>query len=179
MQTAKMQSEVSVYPFAVQFEDIDLGGVAHHPNYLKFIERARTACMEERGYPFARCIEDGTSLVVAEVLLRYLRPARYGDRLFVVTAVAGFKKSSSKIYQVIVDTPPDVASLASPGGLFKLPGALFHAQLRLVTIDLSTLRPAPMGEKLMAGMGIKQASGGAEEGRTGDVKLEIDWDAIP
>lgn len=46
----------SVYPFKVQFEDIDGGGVVHHPTYLKFLERARCDALANIGLPFSTTV---------------------------------------------------------------------------------------------------------------------------
>ncbi|MEY2987497.1 MAG: tol-pal system-associated acyl-CoA thioesterase, partial [Pseudomonadota bacterium] len=58
----------------VQFEDIDAGGVVHHPNYLKYLERARCQAMREIGVPFENCLAQGVAFVVAEVHSKYTRP---------------------------------------------------------------------------------------------------------
>ena len=33
-----------VFPVRVYYEDTDAGGLVYHSNYLRFAERARTAC---------------------------------------------------------------------------------------------------------------------------------------
>lgn len=175
--------EISVYPLTVQFEELDAGGIVHHPNYLRYCERARCDAMEARGYSFRACIEDGTSFVVAEALVRYLKPAVLGDRLFVVSLNAAFRKSSLKVHQALVKTPPPAGVVLSPGDLFRLPDALFHAQLRLVHVDVKSNRPLPMSDTVLSTFGLRQAvhepRGTSSEGANGDVRVSPDWDAIP
>ena len=170
--------EISVYPLTVQFEELDAGGIVHHPNYLRFCERARCDAMAERGYSFRQCMADGTTFVVAEALIRFLRPALLAERLYVVSVNAGYKKSSLKIFQAIVKDPPSSPTVASPGGLFRLPDPLFQAQIRLVHVEVATGRPAPMGGTLRKTFGLHDEDVQNDDARYGDVRLTPDWDGL-
>lgn len=172
------ETVVDVYPLVVQFEDLDASGIVHHPNYLRFCERARCQAMADRGYSFRQCMADGTAFVVAEVLMRYVRPATQGEQLYVVSANAGYKRSSIKVFQAIVKEPPPSNVLASPGALFRLPGALFHGQLRLVHVEIATGRPLPMSNPLRAAFGLRDEGDESSDPRYGDVRLATEWDAI-
>jgi YbgC/YbaW family acyl-CoA thioester hydrolase len=172
------QIEISVYPLIVQFEELDAGGIVHHPNYLRFCERARCDAIASRGYSFGQCMADGTTFVVAEALIRFLRPALQSEKLFVVTANAGYKKSSIKVFQTIVKTAPTSLFLASAGALFRLPDTLFQAQLRLVHVDISTARPTPMSETLLTAFGLSKANNQTKDPRYGDARLTTDWDSV-
>jgi acyl-CoA thioester hydrolase len=181
--TSVTHREISVYPLTVQFEELDAGGIVHHPNYLRYCERARCDAMEARGYSFRSCMEDGATFVVAEALVRYLRPATLGDRLYVVSMNAGFRKSSLKVHQALVKTPPPVGALFTPGDVFRLPDALFHAQLRLVHVDVKTGRPLAMSDTVLSTFGLRQslhdARATSSEGANGDVRVNPDWDSLP
>ncbi|HEY3354752.1 MAG TPA: YbgC/FadM family acyl-CoA thioesterase [Polyangia bacterium] len=67
------------------FEDADVQGVVHHPNYLRFCERARSELIESHGLTTRGLEEHGCHLTVYEVTLKYRQPARIGDRLEVVS----------------------------------------------------------------------------------------------
>ncbi|MBU2768928.1 tol-pal system-associated acyl-CoA thioesterase, partial [Acidithiobacillus ferrivorans] len=41
---------ISIFHVRVYYEDTDHGGVVYHANYLRFMERARTEMLRERGY---------------------------------------------------------------------------------------------------------------------------------
>jgi acyl-CoA thioester hydrolase len=69
--------------FHVRFAETDLMGIVHHSNYLVWFEEARSAFMRLLGTSYAQFEAEGLSLVVSEVAVRYLAPARY-DRLVVV-----------------------------------------------------------------------------------------------
>jgi YbgC/YbaW family acyl-CoA thioester hydrolase len=171
--------ELSVFPLTVQFEDLDAVGVVHHPTYLKYCERARCEGMREKGFPFSQCLAEGLALALAEVNIRYLKPGRMGDRLFVVSVLSGFKKSSLRVNQVILPQPPPLLYVTCPEKVFQLKGAYFQTQMRLVHIDLNSLKPVAMGECLRAVFDLKDESADAADPRFGKVHLKPDWYASP
>jgi acyl-CoA thioester hydrolase len=76
---------VNGYPLslelAVRFAETDAQGIAHNSNYLVWFELARVEYLERfaGGYPAIR--EHGIEALVLESHVRYLRPARFADRL--------------------------------------------------------------------------------------------------
>ncbi len=75
------------FPLKVYYEDTDAGGVVYYANYLRFMERARTEYLAERGVDVAGLHNEGKFLVVTHLDISYRQPARLGDRLDVTTAV--------------------------------------------------------------------------------------------
>ena len=70
----------------VYWEDTDASGVVYHANYLKWAERGRTEWLRALGGEQQRWIvEAGIAFTVAEMTVRYRRPARLDDRLEVRT----------------------------------------------------------------------------------------------
>ncbi len=75
------------WPVRVYVEDTDLGGIAYHANYLKFMERARTELLRQCGYSQQQLTRDDMLFVVSQVDGRYLQPARLDDELLVSVAI--------------------------------------------------------------------------------------------
>lgn len=151
-------NETMVYPFRVEFDDIDAGGVVHHPKYLNFIERARCDGMRQTGYSFNDSLRDGFVFVVAETYLRYLNSARFEQNLFVLSRLVAARKSSVKVVQVIVSTCPDAECLRSiEDNLHLLPYILFSAQIRLVCVK-SDFRPSELSANLKKAFRIPDSS---------------------
>ncbi len=71
----------------VAFYDVDLVAVAWHGHYLKYLEDARWVLMERIGYGFEAMKGSGYLWPVIEAHLRYIRPARFGDRLAVTASL--------------------------------------------------------------------------------------------
>lgn len=68
----------------VYYEDTDAGGVVYHANYLRFMERARTEWLRERGVEQDWLREThGIVFVVTRSDVHFMRPARFNDRLVI------------------------------------------------------------------------------------------------
>ncbi len=65
----------------VRFHDVDMVGVVWHGHYLRYLENARWALMNQLGYGLDRMLESGFAWPIVELQSKYLNPARFGDRL--------------------------------------------------------------------------------------------------
>ena len=72
------------FALTVYFEDTYTAGIVYYANYLKFMERARSDMLRAVGVDQKAAIDRGEGVyAVAEVNLRYLRPAKLGDDLLI------------------------------------------------------------------------------------------------
>jgi tol-pal system-associated acyl-CoA thioesterase len=85
----------------VYYEDTDSLGVVYYANYLKFLERARTELIDGGGKPIQLWNREGYNFAVYQLRIKYLKPARLGDELEVVTTGAGGSDYRRKLRQVI------------------------------------------------------------------------------
>ena len=91
------------FALTVYFEDTDTAGIVYYANYLKFMERARSDMLREVGVNQRAAKDDGTGVyAVAEVQIRYLRPAKLGDDLLVVSTVQQVRAASVIIHQRVM-----------------------------------------------------------------------------
>ena len=81
------------FALTVYFEDTDTAGIVYYANYLKFMERARSDMIRAAG---------GGAYAVADVAIRYLKPARLGDDLVVVSTVDRVRAVSVLIHQRVM-----------------------------------------------------------------------------
>jgi acyl-CoA thioester hydrolase len=65
----------------VAFHDVDLATVVWHGHYFKYLENARWALMRVIGYEYQDMIDSGYGWPVIEVHVKYIRAARFGERL--------------------------------------------------------------------------------------------------
>jgi YbgC/YbaW family acyl-CoA thioester hydrolase len=91
------------YPLVIQFEDVDYQRVVHHPNYLKYFERARVDAIAAAGYSFSEMLHDGSGLVVADARIRYRSPLVFGIPAFVQSRLAAVASASFRLRQVLHD----------------------------------------------------------------------------
>ena len=91
------------FALTVYFEDTDTAGIVYDANYLKFMERARSDMIRAAGVDqVAMHHEGGGAYVVAELTIRYLKPARLGDDLVVVSTVEAVRAVSVLIHQRVM-----------------------------------------------------------------------------
>jgi acyl-CoA thioester hydrolase len=91
------------FALTVYFEDTDTAGIVYYANYLKFMERARSDMLRAAGIDQRAAMEAGEGVyAVAEVNIRYLRPARLGDDLVVVSTIDQVRAASVLIHQQVM-----------------------------------------------------------------------------
>ena len=91
------------FALTVYFEDTDTAGIVYYANYLKYMERARSDMLRAVGIDQRGALEAGTGVyAVADVAIRYLRPARLGDDLVVVTTIDAVRAASVAIHQRVM-----------------------------------------------------------------------------
>jgi len=97
------------WPVRVYYEDTDAGGVVYHASYLRFMERARTEWLRARGFEQDRLrVEYDLLLVVHDVALQFLQPARFDDQLSVTVALTGCGGARVALTQAVL-RPRDAA----------------------------------------------------------------------
>lgn len=118
----------------VEFFDVDALKVVWHGNYPRYLEIARNALLEKIGYGYPAMEADGYLWPVVDMHIRYVQPARLGQKLrvtatlkewenrlvmefLIADASAGTKLTKAESVQVAV--------LAKNGELqFELPESL-------------------------------------------------------
>ena len=91
------------FALTVYFEDTDTAGIVYYANYLKFMERARSDMLRAAGIDQRAAKEAGEGVyAVAEVNIRYLRPAKLGDDLLVLSTVEQVRAASVLIHQRVM-----------------------------------------------------------------------------
>jgi acyl-CoA thioester hydrolase len=71
----------------IYYEDTDAGGVVYYANYLKYMERARTELLSERGIDVAAYHNQGHLFAVVNIDVQYKKPAVLGDIIDITTEV--------------------------------------------------------------------------------------------
>ena len=98
------------FALTVYFEDTDTAGIVYYANYLKFMERARSDMLRAVGVDQRAAKEAGEGVyAVAEVSIRYLRPAQLGDDLLLVSTVEAVRAASVTIHQRVMRGPEQLA----------------------------------------------------------------------
>jgi acyl-CoA thioester hydrolase len=124
------------WPVRVYWEDTDAGGIVFYANYLKFFERARTEWLRSLGVG-QRGLRDSTGgmFIVMETSVRYLKPARLDDELFVTAEVKEWGRASLIIAQ---------QALHAPSG-----SLLCEGSIRIGWVQAHELRPARIPQAIL------------------------------
>ncbi|WP_233266497.1 tol-pal system-associated acyl-CoA thioesterase [Cobetia sp. L2A1] len=122
----------------VYIEDTDAGGIVYYVNYLRFMERARSEWLRERGFSQQALLEKGIQLVVHSVTSRYLRPA-YLDDLLTVTASAGELRGARLNFQQQA---------------FREDALLCEAEVIIACVDAVSFRPRRWPVELLSALDV-------------------------
>jgi acyl-CoA thioester hydrolase len=71
--------------YRVPFADTDGMGIVYHGHYLRYLEIARIAWMDEHDRPYREVVAEGFHFATTRVDVEYLRPAVFDDILVVST----------------------------------------------------------------------------------------------
>lgn len=71
----------------INYYETDKMGVVHHSNYIRYMEEARSAWLEEIEIPFSLLEENGITIPVLEVNCNYKYHVTYGDIIVIETFV--------------------------------------------------------------------------------------------
>ena len=83
------------YEIRIRYADVDAMGWVYHGHYLRFFEIGRAEMMRALGRSYRDVeVEDGVLLPVMEARARYLRGARYDERVTVETGVIEVGRAS-------------------------------------------------------------------------------------
>jgi acyl-CoA thioester hydrolase len=126
------------WPVRVYYEDTDAGGVVYHSNYLNYMERARTEMLRHIGYEQTDLIEQQQLIfAVKHVDIDFRKPARFNDRINVVTRIIECNSASFRFEQIIRDAKDDV---------------LCSGKVLIVALDSYTFKPKRLPEFLAVEM---------------------------
>jgi len=122
------------WPVRVYYEDTDAAGLVYHGNYLKYMERARTEWLRAIGYSQDQLkTGEGVLFVVTQANLRFLKPARFDDRLEVRSILRSAGGASLGFAQSVCDAAGE---------------ALCEAEVDVACLDAATMKPRRLPEQI-------------------------------
>lgn len=97
-------------PVRVNFEDVDMTGVVHHPKYLHFMERARSDALRLMGIDHRETVEAGHGyFAIAHLQISYRRPAHLDDMLTVISQIHVLRAASWVVHQRVMRDGEELA----------------------------------------------------------------------
>lgn len=129
---------IGTFEILVHFEDLDAGGVVHHPNYLKICERARNQWLAPLGLDTHSLLKEDFALAVRTIEAEYKKPLEAG-KVFVELKIEETSSKSIRIAHAISENRE------------SLP--VFHAEILFVGIKVSTRTSCLLPNALMECVG--------------------------
>lgn len=122
----------------VPFHDVDLLQIAWHGHYCKYLEIARCALLDQIGYGYMAMKDSGYVWPIVDLQLRFIRPARFGQRIRVAAELVEHEYRM-KIKYLLSDAET---------GAVLAKGHTIQAAVDASTGEMSYASPAVFLEKL-------------------------------
>lgn len=85
----------------MRYVETDAMGIVHHTNYVVWFEAGRVEALRQAGINYADVEHAGLYLAVAEVHVRYLSAARFGDQVTVRTEITELRSRAVRFDYVV------------------------------------------------------------------------------
>ena len=125
----------------VRFAETDAQGIVHNSNYFIWFEVARVEYLERYAGGYQRLRDLGVEALVLETHVRYLRPAKFDDRLVVHARCLDVRGARFR-YEYEIERDGDLLA----------DGWTAHA-----TVDAATMRPIRVPEWLIEAIASAEA----------------------
>ncbi len=75
-----------------KYHETDQMGIIHHANYIKWMEEARIAMLDQLGFPYRRFEETGYVSPVLAVTCDYKKSVKFDDEVKIVVGLKSFNR---------------------------------------------------------------------------------------
>ena len=89
-----------IFPLQIYPQDTDMFGMIHHANHIKFMERARSGWLLDRGVDLVELFNKEIYFVVHSINIKYLKPIFFNDKIEIVTIVKHMGRVSMEFIQI-------------------------------------------------------------------------------
>ena len=146
------------YQRKVQYYETDMMGIAHHANYIRWMEEARIDFMEQLGYPYADMEKGGIYSPVRSLACDYRKPCTFNDELSITVSISAFtgarlmlRYEIKKGDELICEARSEHAFVDKVGRVIRLPRAVpaLAQKIELLRehVDAAAEAPEKKGEK--------------------------------
>lgn len=119
--------------YRVYYEDVDLAGIVYYANYLRFIERARSDMLRDRGINQSELRNHhGIVFVVRRVSADYISPLKFDDLATVKSEIIHLTPVRIEMNQIMLvrlkrlfEAKITLACTDLNGNLIKMPNEIF------------------------------------------------------
>lgn len=95
----------------VRYGETDQMGVVYYGNYSLYYEEGRTDAIKKLGISYKELEETGIVMPVAELNIKYIRPARYDETITVKTIIKELPSRKMRFHTEIYNADDDLINL--------------------------------------------------------------------
>ena len=129
-----------------QYHETDQMGLIHHSNYVKWMEEARIAFMDELGVSYRALEEGGIVSPVTGISVDYKKPVRFDDEVEILVSVVNYTGVKLEIaYSMFNKTTGELAAEAVSKHCFIKDGRI--VSLKRANKELDQAISENMGEE--------------------------------
>ena len=92
-----------IFERKINYYETDKMGVVHHSNYIRFLEEARCAWLENIGLPFSTLEENGITIPVLGVNCEYKYHVTFNDIIVIKLCVKEYNGVRMKVEYVVTN----------------------------------------------------------------------------
>jgi len=125
-----------IYRRRAHYHETDQMGIIHHANYIKWMEEARVAFMDDLGFSYKKMEDLGIVSPVTGVTADYKKPVRFDDEVEVRVKITSYNGVRLKLdYEFFDVTTGEVCTAASSGHCFLKDGRLISLKRACPELD--------------------------------------------
>ncbi|AQQ09049.1 Acyl-CoA thioester hydrolase YbgC [Sedimentisphaera cyanobacteriorum] len=136
MSSGKIHKPVTETEIVPRYSETDQGGIVHNSVYPIYFEIGRTELLRENGMAYSFLEENNCRMVVAEIQVKFRRPAYYDQQLTLKTECSNVTKAKiehtytlfrADTKLTVAEGKTIVACVDSKGKPMKIPDYLYPA----------------------------------------------------
>lgn len=105
---------MEAYIHKVHYYETDKMGIVHHSNYIRWMEEARVAYLEQIGAGFAAMEARGLQSPVVSVSCKYRRPTRFDEQIRILVRISKYNSVVLRVsYEMYSQTTGELTTTAS------------------------------------------------------------------
>lgn len=120
--------------FHVKRTDVDMMGIVHHSNYPLWFEKGRRDYLKKAEASNSQIAKRGLFLPLSELECKYKSPAKYGDKIVVITRITFMSSVRVKFEYEVLDKEK---------GMLLATGRTVHAWTNQKIEPINILKTAP------------------------------------
>jgi len=128
--------EEFIYYRKAQYHETDQMGFIHHSNYIKWMEEARVAFMDQIGMGYSEVEKAGVVSPVTAVNVEYKRPVRFSEEVGIQVSVLSYSGVRLELgYKFFLIPGNELCTTATSKHCFLMDGKIVSLKKQLLELD--------------------------------------------